>query len=113
MQTTADAAAIQSAVTRYVERVRDDPVLAPYIREVDERRIRGNVRAFVFLALGGPDLVTDDRAARFAEVRMCDADFDRAAELLVDCLREVGVSPDVLELSRRRLEDLRPMMVSA
>jgi hemoglobin len=113
MPTLADAAAIREAVARFLDRIIDDPVLARYWVGVDEARLRRHARLFIVQALGGPELYDGDIAAAHAPLGIDDADFDRVAGVLVECLREAGVSADVLDLARRRVDEVRPVIVTA
>lgn len=112
-QGTADAQAIRAAVERFYDRVLADPALERYWVGVDVARLRRHARIFILGALGGPELYDGDLGEAHRPLRIDDADFDRVASELVDALREAGVSPDVLELALRRVDELRPVVVTA
>jgi hemoglobin len=113
MQTMADATAIRNAVGRFLDEVLADPGLAHYWVGVDELRMRRHARLFVLQALGAPEPYSGDMRSVHRPLRIDEADFDRVAAMLIDCLSAAHVSADVLELGRRRVDDLRPVIVAA
>lgn len=113
MQSTSGAEAIRAAVERFYDRILADPALARYWVGVDVPRLRRHARIFVLGALGGPEVYEGDVAGAHRGLGIDDADFDRVAAALVDALREAGVSDDVVELGRRRVDELRAVIVTA
>lgn len=112
MQTTADATAIQTAVERFIDRVLTDPALEDFRAKIDVGGLRRRARMFVIEALGGPQLYRSlDHEPRPHGIE--DAEFDLITCALIDSLAEVGVSADVLALARRRVDELRPVVVGA
>ncbi|GAA2089969.1 hypothetical protein GCM10009840_31040 [Pseudolysinimonas kribbensis] len=112
MQTTADATAIQAAVEHFIDRVLTDPALEGFRAKIDVGSLRPRARMFVIEALGGPELYRAlDRDRRPHGVE--DAEFERITCVLIESLADVGVSADVLALVRRRVDDLRPVVVMA
>ena len=111
MQMTADATAIQDAVERFVDRVLTDPALEEFRAKIVVGSLRRRARMFVIEALGGPQLYRAlDHEPRPQGVQ--DAEFDLITCVLVESLAEAGVSADVLALARRRVDDLRPVVVT-
>jgi hypothetical protein len=111
MPTTADAAAMQGAVACFVERALSDPLLVPHWVGIDPVRLRRYARGFLLQALGGPEMTAGDAEARRA-AGIDDPAFDRIVALATQCLREGGVSADIVELTRQRIEQMRSVIVT-
>lgn len=110
MPGTGDAATIGEAASTFLDRILADPMLQPHWARLDEARLRRAGRAFVLQAIGGPDLDLGEVESR-RSMALDDAAFDRIEELLLESLRDAGVSDAVSELAVRRVEELRAHLV--
>lgn len=110
----ADADAVSRAVTLFLTRMNDDPLLGWAFEGVDQASLQRHAQAFVIAALGGPDLYLG-RGMREVHERfeLRNEHFDRAVDHLLDSLREVGISDGVTADLVMRLEPLRSQIVTA
>lgn len=109
-----DAESIREAVDLFYERVLKDALLSPAFDTADLSRLRMHQRSFVLQALGGPSLYAGrDLQVAHAGLGITAAQFDRALELLIASLRDVGVAPDVVDRAAVDVEALRALIVSA
>ncbi|MGN6326736.1 hypothetical protein [Pseudolysinimonas sp.] len=108
----ADAGAIGAAVARFVEGIETDPILAPHWGDVDRRRLRQYARGIALQAVGGPEFPLGDVEARHS-VGLDGPAFDRIESLLAQCLADAGVSGDVVDVARMRVEELRSLFIEA
>ena len=99
--------AVEAAVDRFYARVLADPLLAPFFADTDLERLAAHQRAFLAMALRGPDQY-HGRSMRAAHVGrgITDEHFDRVAHHLAATLAELGVSE---ELSRQILGGIAPL----
>jgi truncated hemoglobin YjbI len=112
MQTTADATDVQTAVELFIQRVLTEPALEGFRAKIDVGALRRRARMFVIEVLGGPPLyrgLADEPRPQGVDA----FEFERITCALIDSLAEVGISPDVRALARRRADELRPVIVSA
>jgi hemoglobin len=93
--------AILAAATLFYDKVLADPELAPFFRGLDmDRQIRKQV-ALMAWAFGGPnkyeyrDLDTAHASVRAQGLK--DRHFDAVASHLADALKELGVTPDLVD----------------
>ncbi len=109
-----DAESIREAVDLFYERVLSDPTLKAAFDTADLPRLRMHQQAFVLQALGGPSLYSGrDIQSVHAGIAITDLQFERALELLIASLRDVGVAPDVVDRAAVDVEALRPLIVTA
>ncbi|MEQ1735983.1 MAG: group 1 truncated hemoglobin, partial [Rhodoglobus sp.] len=109
-----DAESIRDAVDLFYERVLADPSLVPAFDTSDLPRLRMHQRSFILQALGGPSLYAGrDIQVAHAGLAITPAQFERALELLIASLRDVGVAPDVVDRAAADVEALRALIVSA
>jgi hemoglobin len=106
------AAAVEAAVDLFYAKVWGDPSLSVYFAEVDRGRLKGHQRAFITLALGGPD----GYRGRSLEVAhrgraITDGAFDRVVGHLVDALGELGVPDETVREIAARLAPTRSDVV--
>lgn len=108
-----DAESIREAVDLFYERILGDPTLAPMFASADMRRLRTHQRFFVLQALGGPSLYSGrDMQHAHAGLGITGPQFERATELLIESLRDVGVAPDVVDRAATDVEALRALIVT-
>jgi hemoglobin len=85
---------VAAVVEDFYARVLDDPELAPWFDGVDVRRLKAHQRAFVAVALGGPDAYTGrSMAEAHAGLAITPRAFARVVDHLVASLTALGV-PD-------------------
>ena len=90
------APAIIAAAELFYRQVLADPLLAPYLDDVDMDRQVAKQAAFLTMALGGPERYTghDLRAAHAGLAGLTDEHADRVIGHLAQALREPGVAED-------------------
>jgi hemoglobin len=89
-----------------------DPDLSPYFTDVDRGKLKGHQRAFITMALGGPDAYKGrplDQAHRGRAIT--DRAFDRVVEHLAESLAELGVPGDTIEQIAAKLAPTRSDVV--
>ena len=87
-------------------------MLSPYFGHTDMRRQARHMRAFIAVALGGPNVYKGrDMAAAHAHLRVTGEAFDRVAGHLVDTLRGLGVAPAHVDAIVARVAPLRAQIV--
>jgi hemoglobin len=108
------AAAVSAAVDDLYERLLADPTLAPYFTDVSTSKLKGHQRAFITVAIGGPDTYTGRS--------MCDAHaglditpeaFAAVVDHLVTTLAGLGVSADAIGEIAGKLAPLESDIVTA
>jgi hemoglobin len=103
---------VRAAVAVLYQRVLDDPDLAGWFGDVDVPRLKAHQRAFLTLALGGPDLFGGrGLASAHAGLGITDAAFDGVVEHLVLTLHDLGVEGAALDAVRTVLESHRAAVV--
>src|SRR3954447_16347533 len=87
---------VAAAVELFYARAMGDPVLAPYFADTDMRRQKAHMRAFLAVALGGPEVYGGrDMHAAHAGLGVTHEAFDRVVGHLVATLIELGVPSEV------------------
>lgn len=105
--------AVSAAVDGLYERLLADPVLAPYFTGTDMERLKGHMRAFMAVALGGADLYAGrDMRSAHAGLRVTHDAFDRVVAHLVDTLASLGVPVELIEAIGAKLAPLRAQVVT-
>src|SRR3954464_1888226 len=105
--------AVSAAVDIFYARVVGDPVLAPYFTRTDIRRQKAHMRAFLAVALGGPEIYRGrDMTAAHAGLGITHEAFDRVIGHLVATLVELEVPDELIAAIGARVEPLRPMVVA-
>lgn len=105
--------AVSAAVDGLYERLLADPVLAPYFTGTDMERLKGHMRAFMAVALGGADLYAGrDMRSAHAGLRVTHDAFDRVVAHLVDTLVSLGVPVELIEAIGAKLAPLRAQVVT-
>ncbi len=104
--------AISRAVDYFYNRMLADETLAHWFEDMDMAILKAHQRAFLTVALGGPELY-DGRSMRNAHARLGiqDADFTRAKEHLADALTSIGAAPELVAMVARRIELMRAAIV--
>ncbi|MBI5105337.1 MAG: group 1 truncated hemoglobin [Solirubrobacterales bacterium] len=106
--------AIATAVDRFYARVLADDLLAPYFTTTDMARQKTHMRAFLAVALGGPQIYAGrDMATAHAGLRITDVAFDRVVVHLVATLASLGVAAATIEAIGGHLAPLRRQIVTA
>lgn len=91
------APAVLAAVDRFYVRVLADPLLEPFFRDVNMERVKAHQRAFLSQAMGGPHQYSGATMSRaHARLRIEQRHFDAVAGHLVETLRELGVSEEIV-----------------
>jgi hemoglobin len=107
-------AAVGAAVDIFYARVIGDPVLAPYFAGTDMRRQKAHMRAFLAVALGGPEIYGGrDMGAAHAGLGVTDEAFNRVVGHLVATLVELSVPAELIAAIGAKLEPLRAVVVEA
>ena len=102
-----------AAVDDFYERALGDPVLAPYFAHIEMRRLKSHMRAFLAVAVGGPEIYAGrDMGAAHAHLNVTGEAFDHVVEHLVATLDWLGVPPNVIEAIGAKLLPLRAVIVA-
>lgn len=103
---------LAAAVDEFYERMQADPELAEWFRGVDLEVLKAHQRAFLMVALGGPEDYSG-RSMRNAHagLRITDPAYTRALQHLRDALASVGVEQELIERIVRPVEQLRAAIV--
>jgi len=105
--------AVSAAVDDLYERLLADPELAPFFARTDMRRQKSHMRAFMAVALGGPDVYAGrDMAAAHGSLRIRGTHFDRVVGHLVATLSSLSVPGGLIEAIGARLAPLRAQIVT-
>lgn len=101
-------------VSDFYEKVLDSPVLLPYFRDVDIRRLIDHQTRFFAAVMGGPSSFTDEQLARtHHRLGVTDEAFDEIVVLFQETLEDHGLGePDVGRLVAH-IQALRPWVVAA
>ena len=111
--TLGGSAAIEVAVDMFYQRLLADSGVSHYFTNVDMRRQKRHMRAFLAAALGGPDLYRGrDMGAAHAHLGVTAAAWYTVVGHLVATLTGLGVSPDLIEAIGGGLAPLRDQIVS-
>jgi hemoglobin len=96
------------------DRLTADPQLAPWFDGVDLRRLKSHQRAFLTIALGGPDdFVGRGLAEAHAGLAITGSAFDRLLDHLVAALTDLGLPDDGIGVIAARITALRDQVVDA
>ena len=107
------AGAVAAAVDDFYLRVSADPVLAPYFYDVDMRRQKAHMRAFLASAIGGPEIYAGrDMGAAHARLGVTHEAFDHVVDHLVATLSGLDVPNDLIEAIGAKIAPLRAVIVS-
>jgi hemoglobin len=108
-------AAVTAAVDIFYRKVLADELLAPFFSGVDMERQAAKQRAFLTVAMGGPNKYTGRgmRAAhaRSVEAGLSDAHFDAVVGHLAATLRELGVTDDKIAEAGAIVETTRDQVL--
>ena len=106
------ADAVRTAVSVFYGRVLDDPTLAPWFEGIDLGRLRSHQRAFLAMALDGPELfVGRDLSDAHAGMEITDEAFSTIIEHLIGVLRDLDLDEQAITIVGERLQRLRPQIV--
>lgn len=90
--------AIHAAVDRFYEKVLADPSLNTFFTDVNMGRLKSHQFAFLSQALGGPKQYSGaSMETAHAKLAIEQRHFDLVATHLVETLRELGASEEVVE----------------
>jgi hemoglobin len=90
-------AAIVAAVEQFYVRVLADPMLAPFFKDIEMSRLKRHQFAFLSQALGGPSRYSGASMSKaHLHLAIEQRHFDAVAGHLVEVLRALGVSPEVI-----------------
>jgi hemoglobin len=105
-------AAITKVVDEYWHGVTADAVLSPWFARADPPTIREHLRAYLAVALGGPEAY-EGRSMRHAHsgLRITGDAFDLLLERMADALAAVGASDASIDKVAARLRSLRAVVV--
>lgn len=107
-------AAVRAAVDRFYEKVWADPDLTSYFETVDRDKLKRHQRAFLGMALGGPDPYAGEKLDRaHSGLGITHDAFDRVVAHLVSTLEELRVPIDVIHQIGAKLTPLRREIVGA
>ncbi|MFA9270396.1 MAG: group 1 truncated hemoglobin [Baekduiaceae bacterium] len=105
--------AVAAAVDIFYDKVLADDLLGPYFTGRDMARQQSHMRAFLAVALGGPDVYAGrDMRAAHAGLQITDVAFDRVVELLVATLQQLEVPGDIITAIGAKLAPLRDDVVT-
>ena len=104
--------AIALAVDSFYDRMMADASLSHYFEGMDLEALRAHQRAFLAVALGGPEEY-DGRSMRNAHsgLAITDDEFTSTVGHLGDALLELGVTPELVAQIARRIELMRAAIV--
>jgi len=104
---------VAAAVDLFYCRATADPVLAPYFEGLELRRLKAHMRAFLAVALGGPEIYRGrDMQAAHAGLGITHEAFNRVIGHLVATLVELGVPDGIIVAIGAKVEPLRAMVVA-
>jgi hemoglobin len=105
--------AVAAAVDVFYERVSRHPALAHYFAGTDMRRQKMHMRAFLAVALGGPELYRGrDMQAAHAGLGITETAFDLVVDHLVATLIELDVPTELILAVGEKVGPLRPLVVA-
>lgn len=104
--------AVAAAVDSFYDRMLADPLIAPWFDGMDVESIKSHQRAFLTVALGGPEAY-DGRSMRSAHsgLSITDEAYSRTIEHLSGALTDLGVEPDLVRTIARQMELMRAAIV--
>ena len=91
---------LDQAVSAFYEKILADPLLVPFFKDTNMRRMRAMQKGFLAMALGGP-VIYSGRDLNSAHVRLREQGLneehvDRVGSLLLETLRELGLEDEDL-----------------
>src|SRR4051794_9411910 len=105
--------AVSAAVDIFYKRVLCDHVLRPYFAGTDMRRQKAHMRAFLAVALGGPEIYRGrDLGAAHAGLGVTEEAFNRVVGHLVATLVQLEVPSELIDAVGAKLVPLRPLVVA-
>jgi hemoglobin len=106
------SASIDLAVDQFYERLLADPDLAPFFDGVPMARQRAHQKAFLAMALGGPDSY-QGRSLEEAQTALAidDHHVDLVAGHLSAVLIDLGVAPELVDEVISAVDGLRPSVL--
>jgi hemoglobin len=104
--------AVSAAVDIFYKRVLCDHVLRPYFAGTDMRWQKTHMRAFLAVALGGPELYRGrDLGAAHAGLGVTDEAFNRVVGHLVATLVQLDVPSELIDAIGEKIVPLRAVVV--
>jgi hemoglobin len=108
------SAGVREAVDRFYVRVLADPALAGYFQGVDLARLKRHQALLLAQVLGGPTEYTGRTlAAAHNGMGISRLDFRRVAEHLLETLRSLQISDEVISAVDQTLAQVEPDIVMA
>ncbi|MHC5797746.1 group I truncated hemoglobin [Lacisediminihabitans sp. FW035] len=106
------SSAVTAVVEDYWRRVSADEILAPWFSTIDSRQLNFHLRAYLTVALGGPEEY-EGRSMRHAHagLSVTGTAFDLLVTRLNESLLAVGATPESIVKVDARLTLLRPVIV--
>lgn len=105
--------AVGLAVDRFYVRVLRDPLLAPFFRTTEIERLKKHQVAFISQVLGGPQKYSGATMSQaHARMNIKQQHFDAVATHLVEALRELKVSENIISEVAAALVPLRDQVVN-
>lgn len=106
------APAVSLAVSVFYHRVTADESLAPWFGSVDMDRLVAHQRAFLTVALGGPDLFTGrTMSAAHHGLGITDEAYDAVVEHLAYALLDIGLAHEQVTAVIAGIQPLRAQVV--
>ena len=106
--------AVSATVDGFYDRVTHDPTLTNYFDSVDLGRLKGHMRAFIGVAVGGPEpYLGRGMKEAHSHLNVTDEAFDAVVAHLVAVLIDLGVPLSTVELIGTTLAPLKTEIVSA
>ena len=103
-----------AAIDEFYERVLDDPELGPSFSGIDIDRLKAHQRAFLAVALGGPQAYEGRPLADAHDgLAITPWQFERTVAHLVRTFSSMGIEPHVIDDIAARLATLEPEIVEA
>jgi len=104
-------AAITATVAKLYQKILDDELLAPFFDDVDVEHLRRSQKAFVIMAMRGPNNYTgkglDHVHRRLAAKGVSDIHFDAVVNHLRDSMQELNVPEELIAESVAVIENTR------
>jgi hemoglobin len=108
------AAAVTAAVDLFYEKVVADPSLTSYFDGIEMPKLKGHQRAFMTVALGGPDgYMGRPLGAAHAPLAITPDAFAAVVGHLADTLAELGVDEPTIGVIAEQLAPLEAEIVTA
>lgn len=108
------APAVALAVSVFYHRVTADESLAPWFADIDLDRLVAHQRAFLTVALGGPDLFTGrSMGAAHRGLGITDEAYESVVEHLAYALLDIGVPHEKVSTVIAGIQPLRAQVVES